>query len=388
MKKIKCLVLTLVMLLCLLLCSCEWFHTHDYDWVNGEDYQKAYLRCKTCYMPFDPDKLYDEPVKVEGSIGGDLTFTSLIYYEIYVDSGHFDYGEEFDITLKIEIRRNYIELGKFSVMLSESPYFEFVGDNEQSILISEEDYNQFREFKFRIKATDHCRVPQDFEFRLKFNDNKYFKRDAAEDHGPLPWYYLPDEEYFYGFKHLSFISDSQGIFIDDSTSIRSLFYNSVNREYLEGLIDKDTYMDRVHKYVFSDGTYTVALDENTHEIEGTVRCRYLSPSFYAKFNLLMEESAYLTLKDYMDNYEDGEVRCASMLIGMLFENGYITFEEYQKELDYISNNEPNVYNMYKYTSYEMMPIAEYYKEHFYDYTYVEENNATRNESSNVACGKQ
>ncbi len=383
MKKMKCLVLTLVMMLCLALCSCEWFHTHDYDWVNGEDYQKAYLRCKTCYMPFDPDKLYDEPVKVEGSIGGDLTFTSLIYYEIYVDSGHFDYGEEFDITLKIEIRRNYIELGEFSVMLSESPYFEFVGDNEQSILISEEDYNQFREFKFRIKVTDHCRVPQDFEFRLKFNDNKYFKRDAAVDWGQLPWYYLPDEEYFYGFKHLSFINDSHGIFIEDSTRRAYLFHNSINREYLAGLLDKDTYIDRVREYVFSNGTYTIALDENTHEIESTVRCRYLSPNFRAKFNLLMEGNIYRILKDYEDNYENGEALCANMLVDMLYAKGYISYDEYLNELEYIYNAKPNLSRFSAYP--EMMPIAEYYEEHFYDYTYTEDGVSSYN-SSNTTEG--
>lgn len=384
MKTIKFLLFGIVLLLSILLCGCEWFHTHDYDWVNGEDCQKAYLRCKICYMPFDPDKLYEEPVKIRGSIEGDPSFSSLIYYEIYVDSGHYYYGEEFDITLKIEIEKNYIELGEFSVTLSESPYFEFVGDKEQTVLITEEDYNQFREFKFRIKATTPCNTPQDFEFRLKFNDNKYFKRDAAVDWGQLPWYYLPDEEYFYGFKHLSFINDSHGMFLEDSTRLAYLFHNSINREYLAGRLDKDAYIDRVREYKFSNGTYIASFDEHPYVIKEKIECRYLSRNLYAKFEVLRNGQYYNTIKQLLADEENGRALYAKLLICILYENGCITLEEYNKELEYISTTESDRLTFSVYP--EMMAIEEYYREYFYDCTYLEGNNAIRNESSNTIEG--
>lgn len=389
MKTIKFLLFGIVLLLSILLCGCEWFHTHDYVWVNGEDYQKAYLRCKICYMPFDPDKLYEEPVKIRGSIEGDPSFSSLIYYEIYVDSGHYYYGEEFDITLKIEIEKNYIELGEFSVMLSESPYFEFIGDKEQTVLITEEDYNQFREFKFRIKATATCNTPQDFEFKLKFNDNKYFKRDAAVDWGQLPWYYLPDEEYFYGFKHLSFINDSHGMFLEDSRG-GWLFNNSVNREYLSGTLDKDKYMDRCLEYA-TDGAVSINVDNNKN------LC-YWSKNIRAKFIITDKEKwEYLhLLNSERENNPECGVILANELLAILYSNDFITTEQYNIEVELLASKGVSpLKRSVGITSY--VPFSEYYSENLFDFVYDEtilartnflyENSEGSLTSINLECDK-
>ncbi len=370
MKKIKGLLFVLVVILCLALCGCELLHTHDYEWVNGEDYEKAYLRCEKCFMRFDPDKLYEEPIEIVGFIGSDPAISSIIYYEIDVEKGRFDYDEEFDISIKVLIDKKYFDQGDFSVMLPESPYYEIVGDKEQYINVTESDQNKFHNFIFRIKPTTPSDFPQEFDFKMKFNPTNYFLKVASEFLGPPIWYYDSSDEYFYGVRHLSFINDSHGMFLEES-GYAYLFHNSINREYLAGVLDKDAYIEKVREYVFSKGTYTVSLDENSDEFEMGIVCRYFSANMSAKINFFKDGQYYKQIKDIKGNDENGDAKLANLLVDLLYEKGYITLEKYKKELEYISTMEPNGSILIAYP--DMMPIAEYYNEHFYDYSFVEEN---------------
>ena len=382
MKKIKVILLAIVVLLCLAFCGCGLFkHTHDYEWVNGEDYTKAYLRCEKCFVRFDPDKLYEEPVHIRGAKDGNFAPIAFVYYEIDVERGRFDYNEEFDISFRIGIDKSYIEPGDFNIKLEESPYFEIVGDKEQSISVSEDTYNKYHTFRFRVKPTTPSNIVRAFDFKMKFNPTKYFIRIASESYADLPWYYDPSDEYFYGTKQLSFISDSHGMFLEDNFRGAYLFHNSINREYLAGVIDKDAYLDRAREYEFSTGTFRAFFEETSGELKGTVRCRYLSANMRAKFNFYIDGKYYEQIKYWKENDEDFRVKLANLLVGILYDKGYISSEEYKKEINYISEMQPNgaAYCLYP----EMMPIAEYYKEHYYDYSYVEDNTTSHDLSSDA-----
>lgn len=383
MKKIKVLLFVFVMLICLMLCSCEIFHTHDYDWVNGEDYKSAYLRCNKCFIRFDPDKLYENPIDIRSDYGSYPGIPSIICYEITVEKGRFDYNEEFDILLNVYINSTYIKEGDFTVKLVESPYYEIIGDNENTTYITEQDYSTNHTFKFTVKPIALSKITRHFDFKMKFNatrrfyDEVKYYEEIYPDKDYFPWYDDLSNEYFYGTKQLMFINDSKGMFLEGEQRGVYLFHDSINRDYLAGVLDKDAYLDRVREYKYSTGAYIACFDGYTAEYPGRFKCQYLSANMEAVF-YIKHSKYYKYFEEWDTNDKDRTVDLANMLVGILYENGYISLEEYQKELEYISKGEPNGRVYYGYS--EMMPIEEYYRERPYDYTYIEELKASHNTS--------
>ena len=366
MKKIKVILLAIVVLLCLALCGCGLFkHTHDYEWVNGEDYTKAYLRCEKCFVRFDPDKLYEEPVHIRGAKDGNFAPVAFVYYEIDVERGRFDYNEEFDISFRIGIDKSYIEPGDFNIKLEESPYFEIVGDKEQSIGVSEDTYNKYHTFRFRVKPTTPSNIVRAFDFKMKFNPTKYFIRIASESYADLPWYYDPSDEYFYGTKQLSFISDSKGMLLEENGDLLfDLFYNSINREYLAGVIDKDAYMDR---YIENASRGGVLIDTDC----GKNLC-YWSKNIRAKFVVADKEKwDYLhSLYAVKENEKEKGIELANELLKILLDNSIISQEQYNEEIELLTENGLSDL-WWEVRAASNVPFRAYYLENLFDYVYDE-----------------
>ena len=356
-------------------------HTHDHDWiaydfewVNGDDYQKAYMRCKTCFMRFDPNSFYEDSLTVVSYAEGVPLYGSKIWYVINVDKGKYDYNEEFDISLKITLNRRHVEQGYFYIRLSESPYYEIVGDKEQSVWFSSEEFQETYTINFRVKAIEQTDFTQRFDFKMKFNKTKAFEKEAEEDYCGKLWYYDPSDEYFYGTKQLAFMNDAGGMYLEDARRCPYLFQNSLNREYLAGKIDKDAYVKTMREYEYSDGVYTSVMLENSGEYEGTVKCIYGSPTMRVKYNLLRDGEYYSQIKNWFENGEDCHEKLAKLLVGILYEYEYISLEEYQREIKYISEMKAN--GELEGVSFVLIPIQGYYEEHEYTYNFVERCKAT------------
>lgn len=385
MKKIKLLLVMFVVTIILAtLSGCNHTHDHDwvaynFEWVNGDDYQEGYMRCKECLMRFDPNKLYEESLELNSYIGVDMAYGSKVDYVLNLEKGRYDYNEEFDISLKIVLQKGRVEQGYFYIRLSESPYYEIIGEKEQSVWFSGEEYQETYTIKFRVKAIEKTNFPQRFDFKMKFNANKHFDQEAQEDYLGDLWYYNPSDEYFYGTKQLAFINDELGMYLEDAQRCSYLFQNSINREYLAGKLDKDAYCKRMREYNYSNGVYTSVMYENSGEYEGMVKCLYGSPNILAKFHLLKNAEYYHQIKDWLDNYEDGYEKMAKLLVGILYKDGYISLDDYMRELEYISEMEANGDLEGEYST--LIPIEKYYKDHYYDYDYVENSDVINYESS-------
>ena len=157
MKKIKVLLLFTVALIVLMLSGCVDEHTHDFkykpdggghiyacdcgevkgdrlihafEWKDVLIYDTAYRECNLCGYKEYQKNLNKNPVKSVSAVTGDPGDISEVYFVAEVDSGIYDYNEEFDIRLRVVIKNYYFNEGPLHVKLAESPYFEIVGEEE------------------------------------------------------------------------------------------------------------------------------------------------------------------------------------------------------------------------------------------------------------------
>ncbi len=414
MKKIKGLVFVLVVLLCLALCGCELLHEHDYQmqfddtqhylkckcgeikettehsykWVDGENPETARLECAGCCHILDLESIYTAPLLITPytysgiNYGGRSTPSvgPMIEYEIKVDSAKHNYNEEFDIILTLEMWNAYLfNDGPFHVKLMESPYYEIIGQDER--IISDFGKDKRKEtpvvdFKFTIKPTNPCNLPNNVEFKIKFEANQSeLKREASGYMGSIRWYYDLDDEYFFTINHLTFINDSEGMLLAQNAN--RAFYLSLNREYLSGTIDKDKYIDRLVEYIFNDTPYV----DRSYET-----FTYISKNVRAKLTLGIENGylldRYHSLTD--ENFTEGFTEIIKEALKILLDNNLLSYEEYINELNYIS--EKGICRRGIDVWYDNIPFADYVKNNYVEIHYIEngKSNAPSSTEGNSA----
>ena len=192
-------------------------YLHQLEWVNAEDINTAKLQCSTCGWVYDFDKMFAKPVTAEPMSYGDMPgMPPVISYRISADSGKYNVGEEFEITLLLRVNDNRILDGPFHVKLAESPYYEIIDKDEYVIsdfIKANYSSNPEIEFKFKIKATSPCKTPDRFEFKIKCNadykkyEGQYIKHPNSEGYCDF------SDEYFITVCDLVFLIDSKNIFI-------------------------------------------------------------------------------------------------------------------------------------------------------------------------------
>lgn len=380
MTKRKLLLAVITILLVLALTGCE--HKHDYRWAFGDNLDLAFQYCADCLYIRDLDKTYSDPVEAKSqSTGGDVNITSPIYFVAEAESGIHNYGEEFNISLEVTMPHGFNAGGPVYVRLAESPYFEIVGDAMQEAIDTGEltHYNKYQ-LTFRVKPTSPTHLPEGFNFQIKFNPTDECKQDLSyhPEDGDW-WYYNPSEEYFYGYKKLTFMNDSLGMLICDNTlpyGTTLLFYDSINRELLNGYIDKDTYIDRAYDYSLEDSANIINQGRDYKTGVGTFE--YLSPNIRAEFELTKSYKEFDSLWANQENRQESRAELAKILVGILYENEHITKEQYDNEIKTI---EEKPIGANDYVSYYYCPIRSYYEENRIDYYYAEEQSNANNPAS-------
>lgn len=377
MTKIKLLIVVLTVILVLALTGCE--HRHDYRWAFGDNLDLAFQYCAECLYIRDLEQTYSDPVDARSeSIGGDVNIASPIYFVAEAASGIHNYGEEFNISLDVTIPRGFNAGGPVYVRLAESPYFEIVGDSVQVVSdpgdITKENKYQFT---FRVRPISPTRLPESVNFQIKFiPTDECIQYLSYEPESGDWWYYDPSEEYFYGYKKLTFMNDSLGMLICDNTipyGTTLLFYDSINRELMNGYIDKDTYIDRAYEYSLKNSVNVI--DKGGYYKTGVGTFEYLSPNIRAEFRITKSYEQFHSLYTNQENQQESRAELAKILVGILYKNAHITKEQYDNEIRMI---EEKPIGANDYISYYYCPIKSYYQENRIDYSYVEEQSHSNN----------
>lgn len=376
MKTTKLFLLIILILCATALVGCTASHSHRYSWAFDDNPDLAFQYCKTCLYIRNFEESYSVPIKLKSEIKGLGTYTSHIPFTVEVDSGIYDYGEEFDIRLKVSVPSSSAEDGPLFVKLVESPYYEIVSDGEYIV----EDFGtqdspyQTHNFTFRVKPTNTSLMLESFDFKIKFNLSEtgakslYYGIKASDF-----WYYDQNSEYFYGFKVLKFINNSDGMLISDSAksdSYMRTFFDGLNRDLINGVIDKDTYMDRFYEYCLKD-SYQIRSRCLSIQ-EGIEVYTYLSKNIRAEFKVTDSYERFNSLFQNEENYEESRAELAKILVGILYENNYITREEYDREIELIENNDITYASTY-YENYRDIPsyMKKYFEDNCIDMFYEE-----------------
>ena len=365
LKKMKNrLILLIILLATLMLSGCE--HNHDYKWVMGSSPSLAFEMCDSCFHVRNIEEEYSSPVVSKSVVGGPEAFlSSAIDFVAEVDAGMYGYNEEFDIRLTVSMYASYVKEGPLYVKLAESPYYEIVGDSEfiVSDFGNQDSREQVNEFVFRVKPTKQCNLLEFFDFKIKFTPTDQLKLSPYENYA---WYCSPDEEYFYGFNKLSFINDSVGMLINDGEGKTKAFYDSINREYKNGTLDKDSYIDRLYEYNLNDSVNLEVSYVNNKTSQPYFK--YSSKNIRAEFYLKDDLEYLISLFD--DRTEEPSDILSKKLINILYENGYITEEEYKNEIKYIENKPTSRRSYIIYD--QFIPFSLYVKRNQVDFTYKDE----------------
>ena len=327
-------------------CECgekkgETYH-HTYEWINGEDPTLASLECAECDWVYDYEKEFNKPVLVvpRGGGGGEPAMAPIMSYQISTEKGIYNIGEEFEITLSLNLNDSNLLDGPFHVKLAKSPYYEIVGDDEyviEDFCIS--DYrgkkDSIVDFKFKVRAIASSELPRPFEFKIKCNakheELEYYRTNYIDVEG----YYDSSEEYFITICDLRFIMNSGNILLSQKPF--DLFFASINNKYASCEISKDEYIRKCTEYLYFGSAAIKRYDSN--------RYSYYSKNIRAFFTLSDE---YSYLDEYFnsnkptdssfDPYLEGYSITANVLLDILLEKDLISDAEYENEKKYINES--------------------------------------------------
>ena len=348
---------------------------HDYKWVDESNREATRKECVTCGAVLNQDALYTDSIVLNlNSIYGnyiDGALMPLIPYEIRVDSGRFDYNEEFDIYLTLRVGRyycNFIAEGPLYVKLQESPYYEVVGKSEYITpdFSNHEDRDTLSlDFKFTVKATAPTEIIEQFKFKIKFTPHEDFEKEAPFLSLNEHYFYCnTEEEYFFTISALNFMSDSQGIIMGAWNP--QLFYDSINREYLSGAVKSyDDYVTRIFTCITED---TPHLQMSPADKYNRNSCGYLSKNIIAAFYL--EESFDSMYEKYSSEIPTYKKEVAKELIEILYSQGHINSDQYEEEVEYIDSNVLGTTSNYS-IDYDEIIDPDLFKERIIKYVYDE-----------------
>ena len=378
------MLLAVVVLLALLLTGCDMIlgreHSHNLIWINGNNPKMAFQFCTGCLRRVNTEDIYGKALTI-GMPGGDYEDGSIdapIGYDIELDSGMYEYGEEININLKKYFGYpyyTYFSNGDLHVKIAESEYYEIVGRDEYVV----EDFNSEKakdtkkiSYKFTIKATEACSTEESVEFKIKANfDEAYWRgMTTVKVDSPKGWLYDNSQEYSFSIYSLGFKTDSLGIILGENSEV--IFYDSINREYLNGILSKDDYACKVYEYCLKDRPI-VDIDYDadligriTNESYFIYKTKYIRAEFYFTTN----RDYFMSLYDDKENPVESDIELKKGLIKILYDEGYISSEEYECEINYIEESENK--GGLRHWPYDMMPAARYVKK-VNHYTYREED---------------
>ena len=154
--------------------------------------------------------------------------------------------------------------------------------------------------------------------------------------------------------------------INDGEGKTKAFYDSINREYKNGTLDKDSYIDRLYEYNLNDSVNLEVSYVNNKTSQPYFK--YSSKNIRAEFYLKDDLEYLISLFD--DRTEEPSDILSKKLINILYENGYITEEEYKNEIKYIENKPTSRRSYIIYD--QFIPFSLYVKRNQVDFTYKDE----------------
>ena len=327
-------------------CECgekkgETYH-HTYEWINGEDPTLASLECAECDWVYDYEKEFNKPVLVvpRGGGGGEPAMAPIMSYQISTEKGIYNIGEEFEITLSLNLNDSNLLDGPFHVKLAKSPYYEIVGDDEYVIEdFCASDYrgkkDSIVDFKFKVRAIAPSDLPHSFEFKIKCNANQqhfeYYTVYKDKRLG-IPYYSDFSEDYFITILAMSFRTSEKDIIIGENSN--KFFFDSMNRQYISSNLSKEDYVKRYYERATLDMPSIICFDSEDKYNRDCIS--YVSKNIRAR--LYLTNSFDLLSKKYEKNNATSDKEIALEVIEILFSNNILTKSQYESEKAYISSS--------------------------------------------------
>ena len=288
-------------------------------------------------------------------------------YRITTEKTTYSYDEELEITLEIGFDSFSLpaSIGDyFHAKIEESEFYEILG--QQEYILKDFDYYDYCGkteskypivYKYKIRPVKESFGLSRINFAFKFN-SEYYKGQQEWNSHILTygnWWFDFSNEYFFHIRGMYFINNKDNIEL--SVDFSNLVKNNLLADYNNGLVDKETYMDRyINSVVNIDG---IAISQSFGEVE------YYSENvtIYLKFKD-QENEVYLTIKKLI---EERKLKEASKIIfETAFKYGDITQEVYEKEMTKMEQKEIRVI---LYIDSELMPFNDY-SDYLYDYEYI------------------
>ena len=347
MRKTKTFILIAMVVLMLLLSGCEIVsereHNHNLIWINGNNPKMAFQFCTGCLRRIDTEDIYKKALTIGMSdrVYHDGDIDAPIGYDIELDSGMYEYGEEINITLNLYFGYPYYVFfndGDLHVKIADSEYYEIVGNDEYI----EEDFNSEKakdikkiSFKFTIKATEACKTEESVEFKIKANfDEAYWRgMTTVKVDSPTGWIYDSSEEYSFSIYSLGFKTDSLGIILGEKSKV--IFYDSINREYLSGILSKDDYVYKVYEYYLKD----CPIARSHHYLNDGYDdpyFEYCSKYIRAKIYLTTSRDYYMSLYNDTENPVESYIELKKGLQDDIISLRYANSEEELEKQEFIT----------------------------------------------------
>lgn len=328
-------------------------------------------------LPNDnPDLPNDNPdlptLPVSGIINEsnpDLGLTS-IGYKITTSETSCLYDQEFKIFVELSTSAEAIvEIGDgdLFIRISDSEYYEIIGDKE--IVVKNFNSKEYRKtddnpypirVEFTIKPIKPSFIVDDICISMKYTliNNKEFYEMYFSYPFEQCWFNF-NNEYFFNIRAMLFVNDAEGMKL--STNYFDMIENTLNKEYENGIIDKETYMSR---YTASTLIYGICVWVN----DDHVGYWSLDLKVYITFKNKDDETKLLINKlIYEYDAERNLKEAANLILEIAYKFGDITQEVYEREM--LSIEENSVLTG-RYTADHLIPFDDYEDYIHNDYEYI------------------
>ncbi|MDE6241495.1 MAG: hypothetical protein K2M08_03615 [Anaeroplasmataceae bacterium] len=299
-----------------------------------------------------------------GQPSGTLRVTSIwISYRIDIEKDTYDYDEEFVIRYRIDHFHPERETSDLKI--------KFISDNFTFLSPTEYVYNDCKEFgvdlgvtespvdiQLRVKATktisiiDHILVLLDFDMSEEYKAELIRRRKEDEEERGKYYNFYRDYRYYYNndFQLMQFIyhiNDELGTILIDESNSKTIqyqaednsyqkiiveafdlaMYKSLNRLYEKNIITKKEYVDRIFRCASENRPMVISVMPYVESNRDSYT--YYSNNIRMFFSI--DEKCLTYGYDVTPNVR------AKQLINIAYEEGIITKEEYDTEVDLIDS---------------------------------------------------
>lgn len=294
--------------------------------------------------------------------------TPLISYEININKkdGSFNQQIKIEVDINFDSLANvYFDDGPLYIKLEESSNYEIIGDKEfiiddftkEKYILNEKD-NPIK-IEFTVKPLIINYNVEHLNIEIKFQtDKEKLKKGYLRGYNKNAWVDL-SKEYFYTIQDIIYVINNSGIHFSGPSSLVSLpdaewklFYECLNNEYENKIISEYCYMNYVIEFSTFDKVYI--------DISELNEIRYISKNIRAMFSL-SDEYYYLIEKKDANDFEF----IANDLMKILYEEGQLSLESYNNELQYIFENK--ITSTMSDIHYDLIPFDEYRGDSYFHY---------------------